>query len=61
MQFTVGTDGAVEQAKVKRSADPALDKEALRVVRSMPRWTPGKIDGKPVRVRMVLPIVFRLA
>lgn len=61
VQFTVGTDGAVEQAKVKRSADPALDKEALRVVRSMPRWTPGKIDGKPVRVRMVLPIVFRLA
>ena len=61
VQFTVGTDGAVEQAKVQRGVDPALDKEALRVVRSLPRWTPGKMDGKPVRVRLSLPIVFRLA
>lgn len=59
--FIVGVDGKVSQAEVIRSAnDESLDREALRVITSMPRWKPGKIAGRAVAVRVVLPIAFRL-
>jgi hypothetical protein len=45
---------------VSKSADPLLDEEAVRVVKAMPKWTPGKHKGKTVNVRFFLPIVFKL-
>lgn len=58
--FVVDEQGKVTDTQVERSVDPALDAEAMRVVNSMPRWTPGKQDGKPVRVRFHLPVHFGL-
>ena len=58
--FIVERDGSVASVEIKKSVDPALDKEALRVVKSMPRWKPGKQQGKAVRTRFSVPVVFRL-
>lgn len=58
--FVVNRDGSIVDATVLRGVDPSLDKEALRVINSMPKWTPGKQRGKPVRVKFNLPITFRL-
>lgn len=58
--FVVEPDGSISGVKVVRSVDPSLDKEAMRVVRSMPRWNPGKQNGQPVRVRYTVPVLFRL-
>jgi len=60
VSFVVNQDGSIVDAVVARPIDPALDREALRVVNSMPRWTPGKQRGKAVRVRYTVPVVFRL-
>ncbi|MFC2138663.1 energy transducer TonB, partial [Bacteroidota bacterium] len=60
VQFVVNEKGQVINAKVVRGVDPSLDKEALRVVMSSPKWTPGKQRGKPVRVAFTFPIVFVL-
>ena len=60
VQFVVNKDGSIVEPKVLRSVDPALDKEALRVVSTMPKWQPGKQRGKTVRVRFTLPVTFRL-
>lgn len=60
VQFVVNKDGSITGDSVVRSVDPLLDAEALRVVRSMPNWTPGKQKGKPVRVRFTLPVTFHL-
>jgi protein TonB len=60
VQFVVGTDGTVGQVKVARGVDPNLDKEAIRVVESMPKWKPGKQRGKPVKVSYTVPINFVL-
>ena len=60
MSFTVGTDGRVVNVKVLRGVDPALDKEAIRVIESSPKWTPGKQRNKPVRILYVLPVIFQL-
>lgn len=60
INFLVETDGSLSEVKVVRGADPDLDKEALRLVKKMPRWTPGKMNGKPVRTRNILPITFRI-
>ena len=59
-QFVVDKDGSIPDVKVVRSLDPMLDKEAVRLVKSMPKWTPGKLNGSPVRVKCILPISFRL-
>ena len=59
VQFVVGSDGTVSDAVVRRSVDPLLDAEALRVINAMPAWTPGKQDGKPVAVRYTIPVTFR--
>lgn len=60
VQFIVNTDGSISDATVIRSVDPACDEEALRVINSMPHWTPGQTNGKNVRVRYTLPVTFRL-
>lgn len=60
-QFTVNQDGSIVEIEVVRTAgDPSLDKEAVRVIKSMPKWKPGEHRGKKVRVKYTLPIVFRL-
>ncbi len=61
VSFIVNKDGSIDEVKVMKSIHPALDEEAVRVVKSMPKWTPGKKEGKPVRVRYSLPISFRMA
>ena len=60
VSFVVGKDGQVSNARVVRSVDPSLDKEALRVVNSLPLWKPGKQRGQPVRVAFSVPISFVL-
>ncbi|HDS08127.1 MAG TPA: energy transducer TonB [Bacteroides sp.] len=60
VQFAVNRTGQVVDAVVVRSVDPALDKEAIRVVMSSPKWTPGKQRGKPVKVLFTFPINFVL-
>lgn len=61
VQFIVEKDGRVSDVKVLKGVDRDLDKEAVRVVKSMPKWQPGKNNGAPVRSYFRLPIVFRLA
>ncbi len=60
VQFIVDTDGALTNVKVLRSADPWLDEQALRIIRDMPRWTPGRHKGRAVPVCYVVPVAFRL-
>lgn len=58
--FIVQKDGSITHAKIARSIDPELDAEALRVVKGMPKWTPGTQLGKPVSVKYTLPVKFSL-
>lgn len=60
VSFVVERDGSITDVKVVRSVDPSLDKEAARVVKSMPRWIPGKQNGATVRVKYNVPVSFRL-
>ena len=60
LQFVVEKDGQIGEVKVARSVDPELDAEALRVVKSMPNFIPGRQDGKPVAVWYTIPISFKL-
>ena len=60
VMFVVEKNGSITNAKVVKSVSPELDAEALRVVKSMPNWTPGKQRGEAVRVKFTIPIVFRL-
>lgn len=60
VQFAVNAKGEVVDVVVVRGVDPALDKEAVRVVKSSPKWTPGKQRGRPVKVQFTFPIVFVL-
>lgn len=59
-QFVVGKDGHVRDVVVVRTLDPSCDKEAIRVLSKMPKWIPGKQNGKEVAVKYTVPIVFRL-
>lgn len=60
-QFVVNKDGSiVEVGVVRSSGDPSLDKEAVRLIKSMPKWKPGRHRGKPVRVKYTVPINFKL-
>lgn len=59
-QFVVNRDGSIVDIEVVRSVDRSLDAEAVRVIQSMPRWTPGRQRGKTVRVKYTLPVNFRL-
>ena len=60
VQFVVNKDGSIVDPVVVRSVDPYLDKEALRVISMMPKWSPGMQRGKPVRVKYTVPVTFRL-
>jgi protein TonB len=58
--FVVERDGSVTDVQVARSIDPSLDKEAVRVLKKMPKWIPGKQNGSAVRVKYTVPVTFRL-
>lgn len=60
LQFVVGKKGEIRDIKVLRGVNDAIDKEAIRVLRAMPKWKPGKQHGKAVSVRYMLPIKFML-
>jgi len=60
VSFIIEEDGAVSNVKTERAVDPILDKEAIRVVESMPKWTPGYQRGLAVRVKIILPVGFKL-
>ncbi len=60
LQFTIDTDGSVRNVKVLRGVDSSLDKEAVRVVSSSPKWKPGMQRNKPVKVKYTFPVVFQL-
>jgi TonB family protein len=60
LQFTIFPDGKLRDAKVLRGANPELDAEALRVISASPDWTPGYVDGEPVKVTYVFPVIFQL-
>ena len=59
IQFVISEDGSVTDVKVLRGAHPALDKAAVDAVKASPKWTPGKNNGKTVKVEFVFPVVFR--
>ena len=58
--FIVERDGSITDVQVARSIDPSLDKEAVRVLKKMPKWKPGKQKGQPVRVKYTVPVTFKL-
>ena len=58
--FVVERDGSITDVNILRGVDPSLDREAMRVVKSMPKWTPGKQNGSAVRVKYQFPVSFRL-
>ncbi len=58
--FVVNRDGSIVDIEVLRGVDPSLDKEAVRVLGTMPKWKPGEQRGKPVRVKYTVPVMFRL-
>lgn len=60
VKFIVEKDGSISNVEVDRSVDPGLDNEAMRVVKAMPKWIPGQINGKAVKVECSHPFVFRL-
>ena len=60
VQFSVNEDGKLGDFKVTQKVEPMLDEEALRVIKNMPDWQPGKIDGKPAKFLYALPVIFML-
>ena len=60
VMFVVETDGSLSNVRVARKVFPSLDEEAVRVVKSMPKWKPGKEKGRLVRVNYALPVVFSI-
>ena len=60
VQFVVKKDGSIGEVKVVRSLEKDLDKEAIRVIKSLPKFTPGRQDGKAVNVWYTLPVTFKL-
>ena len=60
VKFIVEKDGSISNVEVDRSVDPSLDNEAMRVIKNMPKWIPGQINGKAVKVECSYPFVFRL-
>lgn len=60
VKFAVGKDGSLSHVSVVRSVDPDLDKEAVRLVENMPKWSPGIVDGEPASIWYTLPVTFKL-
>ena len=61
MQFIIEKDGSVTNVKVIKKVNDAIDAEAVRVVKAMPKWKPGKQNGREVRVKYTIPVSFRLS
>ena len=59
-QFIVNKDGSISDLMLVEKVSPELDREALRVLRMMPKWTPGVMDAKPCRTKVCIPVVFKL-
>jgi protein TonB len=59
-QFIVNKDGSISDLVLVEKVSPELDREALRVLRMMPKWTPGVMDAKPCRTKVCIPVVFKL-
>lgn len=60
VSFIINRDGSISSPKIEQSVHPLLDREAMRVVKIMPRWKPGKENDKPCRTLFAIPIVFQL-
>jgi protein TonB len=60
VEFLIDKDGSIAEVKALRGVSPGLDKEAVRVIKAMPNWSPGKQNGRPVKVRYVIPVNFNL-
>lgn len=60
VQFIIDNDGNVTKPQILRGVNPLLDREALRVISTMPKWKPGYQSGKPVLVKYIIPIIFKL-
>jgi protein TonB len=60
LSFTIKADGTLSDVKVLRGVDPSLDQEAVRVVKSSPKWTPGKQRDRAVAVSYTFPVIFQL-
>ena len=60
LKFIVKKDGSLSNVRVAKSVDPALDKEAVRLIKSMPKWSPGIEKGQFVNVKFTVPVTFRL-
>ena len=61
VQFVVDKDGQLTEIKAVKGIGAGCDEEAVRVLKSAPKWKPGKQRGRPVKVRMILPITFKLS
>jgi len=61
VEFVVNTDGSLSDIKLKKGVNPAMDNEAVRAVGELTDWNPGKLGGKAVRTKMILPIKFKLS
>lgn len=57
--FVINPDGSVSDVRVLKGVEASLNQEAVRIIESMPEWIPGKIDGRPVPVRVIWPVPFR--
>lgn len=60
VKFVIGADGTVSDAQIIKGVSPSIDKEALRIVSGMPKWIPGKVNGKAVASWFNLPLSFKL-
>lgn len=60
LQFVINCDGSITNIEIVKGVCHPLDKEAIRIIKKMPKWKPGTVNGKPVRVRYTIPIMFRL-
>ena len=60
VEFMVQTDGRLTDARVVRKMGSGLDEEALRLIRTAPKWEPAVFQGKPIKQKMVLPVLFQL-
>lgn len=60
LEFTVKADGSIGQIKIVRMLDPDLEQEAIRLVKSMPAWTPAEVGGRPVDQKVTIPVKFNL-
>jgi len=60
LRFVVKPDGSIDEVEIQKGLDPSCDKEAVRVVKKMPKWIPGKQNGNPVYVYYSLPVIFKL-